>query len=227
MKKRSLSLIAALGLIASLAVATPSQANSITYFSSVVANQDVPFSVSGLTLPMFNMPGQILTGVTLSVDATIDGDVEIYNASASTLAFTNAFVSIPVTVTGPNGVTASTTATANVPSGTANPGINSFAGAVGTSTGLQAVPPGMIMMYVGAGTFNVTLGSTAADATSGGTGGGGQLFFGGTAMAGGTADVTYTYMAAVPEPASMGLLGIGMAGFFAFRRFFDKRAAKV
>jgi len=31
----------------------------------------------------------------------------------------------------------------------------------------------------------------------------------------------------VPEPTSMGLLGIGMAGFFAFRRFFEKRATKV
>lgn len=35
------------------------------------------------------------------------------------------------------------------------------------------------------------------------------------------------HIATTPEPASMALLGIGMAGFFSFRRFFNKRRAVV
>jgi len=36
-----------------------------------------------------------------------------------------------------------------------------------------------------------------------------------------------TTLLSVPEPASMALLGIGMASFFAFRRFFNKQNANV
>jgi len=39
--------------------------------------------------------------------------------------------------------------------------------------------------------------------------------------------LTFSSVAAIPEPTSMSLLGIGMASFLAFRRFFNTRNADV
>jgi len=48
------------------------------------------------------------------------------------------------------------------------------------------------------------------------------VFFGGSATANATVDVIYTYTAAIPEPSSVILAGIGIVGVAVFGR---RRAA--
>jgi len=59
--------------------------------------------------------------------------------------------------------------------------------------------------------------------------GAGLEFMGGTisGTVGSMGGVTGFVTSAVPEPTSFALLGVGMAGFFAYRRLFKKRPATV
>jgi hypothetical protein len=65
------------------------------------------------------------------------------------------------------------------------------------------------------GIMNITLTATAFTGTS--------SFTGLVSTVGATATGSGSFSQAVPEPASMALLGIGMSGFLAFRRLFKKR----
>jgi hypothetical protein len=221
--KRRLLFLGLAGLVASLAMGKPSQADSVTYISTVVPDQSIPFSVP-LTLPLFNPSLGTLTGVTLSVDATITADIQVVNINTSPMAFTNATASVPVTATGPGGATATVTAMAVVPSGTAAPGLNDFPGVAGSTSGVNPVSPADFSLYIGTGTFTGTLSVVAPTGTFSGSGPPG-LFFGGTATAGGSIDVTYTFTPAVPEPSSMALLGIGMVSLLSWRRVFKRYTA--
>lgn len=174
MSKRSWILMAAFGLLASLAFGTPSQAGMVNVSLGFAAYNNTPFdnTISQVEFQFSGLDG--ITGASFSGSALANSPL----ASAA------------VTVT-PD---------------------------AGAETVTLTFAPTSIFNVTGTLSFDTTQTPSSITLTSM------------TVVA--SADVqTHTPLLvttlAVPEPTSMGLLGIGMAGFFAFRRLSRKRATKV
>jgi hypothetical protein len=215
MKKRSFFLIAALGLFASLAFGTPSQAGPITftYTATITSNTlsytdfgtgsgtVTPSAIAGTQTGLAN-PTPSLAGAS----DPIGGYTYTYN-NAGPFPPDGYFVSGSVDVK----VTVKDIASGHTGSFTV---VETYGNLVSSNT----VPPSPGLSGQGAsqqiGANRYTLVATSVGTNSN---------VPGTAIL-----VGFEYSAvAIPEPASMALLGIGMAGFLAFRRFFEKRATKV
>ena len=153
------------------------------------------------------------------------GFVSIVNIDEVGEPFTNAYASVPLTITGPASITVTTTAIANTPSGIAPPfpPVYDLPGVTNTETGNTVVPLRISATMRAREMFRCPTQSRPASAPYGGSAGPG-VYFGEIANAGGSLEVTYTYtLSTIPEPSTwamvaVGFMGIGFTAFSGQRR---------
>jgi hypothetical protein len=169
-----------------------------------------PFTYN-FTLPAFNTALGTLTGLDLDLTVTATASVQVDNLDGVSHPFSNATASIPLTVTGPAGLFVTATYNAGPFSGTAAPGLNILPGTKGTASNSTSVGSADFSHYEGSTPIALSYLADAPYGSYGGSGAPSVLFFGGSASAGGTFEVAYTY-AAVPEPATWAMMSLGFAG---------------
>jgi hypothetical protein len=229
MKKRSLLLVFAAPILAGTAVLGGVGSANAGQVTQTFTNptQSTPFSVT-FYASQFDLAGSDLTSVAINVTSDITGVVQVINISPAAQTFSNATSSVPVMLTGPGGLSLNVTATTSGQSGTiaaaTPPGYTSETlpgNTVTASVGTTLYSPNLAP-YIGSGVADLALTfSTGSGTFAGSSSANGSVFFGGTATADATVTLVYNYTT-VPEPASVLLLGIGMAGFLVVRRFSNR-----
>ena len=114
--------------LTALAAVTAGPASAgVESFSYTSTPAQTPFT-TGFTLPSFQTWLGTLTSIQITLATSGTAEVDIFNNTGSTQNFTTATASIPVSVTGPGGLSLSETLGAGPFSGTVAAGVNVFSG---------------------------------------------------------------------------------------------------
>lgn len=210
--------------VLALLVAMSASASAATVsYSHITPNTAAPFT-DNFTLQKFDTTLGALTNILISFATSTTAEVDIFNNTGVNQSFTNASASGPLTLNGPASATLNAIATATIPSGTVVPLGNAFPGITGNNSASLTILPASFSAYSGTGTTTAAFSVVIGPGTFSGTSVPG-VFFGGSAVAGGTSTITYTYTVptGTPEPATMGLLGSALLGL-GFLKFRTKKS---
>ncbi len=201
-------------LMATLLLSAAASASTLVVNCGTVSGPTELVSAAVLC-PQFNLLGQTLSNISIAVSGGISGTITLTNGDSSTqtgsgtsttgfnfgalsgFTFVNPIYS-PSFTTGSRSIAGNTTLVV--------PGLSATAaGTLGNDTTIFAP-------YTGGGNFSI-LTTTSTFFSAGGTGG--AFMAAQSSSANATAVVTYTYAAtaAIPEPATLSLLGLGLLGF--------------
>jgi len=211
-----------LAVLAAAALTSSATAATVTYGPASFGPATTNWSTS-LSLPKWDptlFPGQVLTGVSFTLNGSVTGSASFESLDAQP-ATINMNLQATIVLTDPNSnVLVTVIPVANTSDlASAFDGVIDFGGTSGkqylglTGSASNSGTSGNFALFTGAG--NVLLPVTASG-TSSGSGAGNLLTLFAT-TAGADASVTYTY-SAVPEPSTIALAGLGLLALVGFAR---------